>query len=381
MPKKPQLPPQRPQLRLTGSIHTQVYKDGRIIMRKWPRKRPGPGTPAQQANRFLTGWVWWATKFRVSQEVDAANKLAPKTLYVPRDLLEMATFGRLIQVNASNGVTWYGVKLLTSQVQALLDQLGTTVGTIITRTADGWDIILPSTDGYVLTTHGNNTIPTWQAPSGGSGGSGPKIDWLNTGAVKQPLITDFTLAPATNQTTSSVTETASGLQLAAGVQANDWNSSILTPLTGDNWTFTALVQLLSPLDQYDGFGIVIDDTAAKRAEFYGLSAWANTIAPLSAYQRWFTDGDWGLDTYAGDNDFSGPQPVAQAGQPIWLRLVRFGTTLNFLTALDGETWLLLGQSTTTHWVTNPNYIGVGINPRLPTYRGKMAINLYSAELS
>jgi hypothetical protein len=172
MPKKPQLPPQRPQLRLTGSIHTQVYKDGRIIMRKWPRKRPGPGTPAQQANRFLTGWVWWATKFRVSQEVDAANALAPKTLYVPRDLLEMATFGRLIQVNASNGVTWYGVKLLTSQVQALLDQLGTTVGTIITRTGDGWDIILPGDAGQVLTTNGNNKIPYWSDVGGGGGGAG-----------------------------------------------------------------------------------------------------------------------------------------------------------------------------------------------------------------
>lgn len=181
MPKKPQLPPQRPQLRLTGSIHTQVYKDGRIIMRKWPRKRPGPGTPAQQANRFLTGWVWWATKFRIPPEQDAAATLAPKTMYVPRDLLEMATFGRLIQVNASNGVTWYGVKLLTSQVQALLDQLGTTVGTIITRTGDGWDIVLPGDAGQVLTTHGNNTIPSWETVGGSGGGAGWTL--LATGAA------------------------------------------------------------------------------------------------------------------------------------------------------------------------------------------------------
>ncbi len=55
---------------------------------------------------------------------------------------------------------------------ALLDALPGTAeqGAIIHRTASGWELLAPGTDGYVLTTHGPGADVTWEPPGGGSGG-------------------------------------------------------------------------------------------------------------------------------------------------------------------------------------------------------------------
>lgn len=46
-----------------------------------------------------------------------------------------------------------------------LDALGQRVGTILVRTLDGWSIIEPGPEGYVLTSNGPTALPTWQPPA------------------------------------------------------------------------------------------------------------------------------------------------------------------------------------------------------------------------
>lgn len=49
-----------------------------------------------------------------------------------------------------------------SGVSASLDALGNVPGSLLVRGPEGWTIILPGPEGYVLTSHGENAIPTWE---------------------------------------------------------------------------------------------------------------------------------------------------------------------------------------------------------------------------
>lgn len=49
-------------------------------------------------------------------------------------------------------------------VSKSLDGLGTTIGGIIVRGPDGWLVLAPGPLGYVLTSNGPNTLPSWEPP-------------------------------------------------------------------------------------------------------------------------------------------------------------------------------------------------------------------------
>jgi hypothetical protein len=50
-------------------------------------------------------------------------------------------------------------------VSAVIDKLGTTRGAILYRNATVWTLLIPATDGKVLTTHGAGADPTWEDAS------------------------------------------------------------------------------------------------------------------------------------------------------------------------------------------------------------------------
>ena len=57
-------------------------------------------------------------------------------------------------------------------VSLYLDTLGSTTGDLLVRGASSWSVVSAGTLGYVLTSNGPGTAPTWQAGGGGGGGSG-----------------------------------------------------------------------------------------------------------------------------------------------------------------------------------------------------------------
>jgi hypothetical protein len=58
---------------------------------------------------------------------------------------------------------------ISAQVQAILDQISTTWGTILFRGTSDWEALAPGTSGHFLKTNGAGADPEWAAASGGSG--------------------------------------------------------------------------------------------------------------------------------------------------------------------------------------------------------------------
>lgn len=49
-------------------------------------------------------------------------------------------------------------------VSEALDSISQTVGAILIRTANGWQVIPPGPAGYILVSTGPDTPPEWQPP-------------------------------------------------------------------------------------------------------------------------------------------------------------------------------------------------------------------------
>lgn len=168
----PKVPGIRPSIRLPGRIGTRMYEDGRISILKWRTGQPVAVDSTQWNQNQTFGWVCWATKYRVALEQEAAQLLSPTSFFYPRDLLEMATFGQLVQIVQDDGTIYYGERLVTKQAQVLLDQITTVNGSLLTRGADGWMGIPAGTADYVLKSQGPGNIPAWAPVSSGGGGNG-----------------------------------------------------------------------------------------------------------------------------------------------------------------------------------------------------------------
>lgn len=59
-----------------------------------------------------------------------------------------------------------------SGVQTLLNSIGSTRGQVLFRGATNWSVLPPGTAGYVLSTNGAGADPSWVAQTGGGGGGG-----------------------------------------------------------------------------------------------------------------------------------------------------------------------------------------------------------------
>lgn len=57
---------------------------------------------------------------------------------------------------------------ISAEVQAILDQISTTQGTILYRGAADWEALTPGTSGQFLKTMGAGANPQWATPTGGS---------------------------------------------------------------------------------------------------------------------------------------------------------------------------------------------------------------------
>lgn len=121
---------------------------------------------APVANQSTTAWLQLASP---SYSAEGSFQLWNGAAYVPatmRLLLEM--LAQAEKVAAS-----------TIAISALLDTLSTTQGAIVARGASSWQAIAAGTNGFILTSNGPGTLPTWQAP----GSTGVSSFNTRTGAV------------------------------------------------------------------------------------------------------------------------------------------------------------------------------------------------------
>lgn len=147
--------------RLRGVLHVVETADGRVVARSWPRKRGPNGTPAQLAARADFQNVLQWVKEPMTMDVEAAQSFTQNTLYLPRDIMEAACYGTIMQATTRDGKRYYGVRLMAVDIQALLDTISSDAGVHLVRNGSEW-IALPTGDlNQVLAAQGAGTVPHW----------------------------------------------------------------------------------------------------------------------------------------------------------------------------------------------------------------------------
>lgn len=151
----------------------QIFDNGRgtLVVQKWPKKR-GPSKDPLQRTRVaqftqVAGWF----KTAPNEEQLYYRENAANTPYLPRDMYEMACFGKVVQFIESSGLEYIGARVLNANLQQLLNQLSQVDGTMIVRSAGLWQSLIPGDAGTVLTSNGPLVAPEYlPAKAGGAAG-------------------------------------------------------------------------------------------------------------------------------------------------------------------------------------------------------------------
>lgn len=189
-----------------GRALTYVRR-GQVIQQAWPPKQSA-STLAKTADQ--REWFRQANKlakYAAPSDMVLAREVTAGTPLMPRDILLAAMAGRLWSWRSDDGGVWYSMAA-QQDVSQSLDALGQVEGDLLVRFADQWSVINPAfgslilrdTEGYaelppgqvgqVLTSQGENLLPAWQDPGGGSGGvytppgTGTFPTWVNQDAAQ-----------------------------------------------------------------------------------------------------------------------------------------------------------------------------------------------------
>jgi hypothetical protein len=91
--------------------------------------------------------------------------------------------------NIADGVT------IAAEVQAILDQISTTHGTVLFRGAADWQALAPGTAGKFLKTNGPGADPEWATAGGGGGGALVKLGEAEALTSTSPSLTVSAIPP------------------------------------------------------------------------------------------------------------------------------------------------------------------------------------------
>ena len=144
-------------------------KLNRFVSRRYPTK-PWKDTPARKAQREEWMAVIKANKLATGEDVKSAYHFSKGTNYVPRDLLMLASYGKIMRVHEADGTAWDSARIAQLNIQQLLNSITDVEGSIVFRGPTLWWALSPGAAGQVLTFDGTTGWPDWQDPSGGGGG-------------------------------------------------------------------------------------------------------------------------------------------------------------------------------------------------------------------
>lgn len=130
---------------------------------------------AVQQFRYLAN----VPKLIASSQIQAAMDMSHGTPYLWRDLIYMATAGRLgwFTDDQNRKVFSLAARTTTSDILDVISQIP---GSMLYRTGEWWDVVLPGNPGDVLTFTDADQVPSWQ-PGGAGGGIANVATTVNTG--------------------------------------------------------------------------------------------------------------------------------------------------------------------------------------------------------
>lgn len=128
--------------------------------RQYPIANPD-GTPTEY-------FIRWAQQKQIDIGEGVAASDVPDIIaaYLADHTLQA---GSGIAISPSGNIT--DSPTIAAEVQAILDQISTTRGSVLYRGASGWAALPPGTSGQYLKTLGAGADPEWATVSGGGGGS------------------------------------------------------------------------------------------------------------------------------------------------------------------------------------------------------------------
>lgn len=211
----------------------------------------------------------------------------------------------------------------------------------------------PGVSGFVLTSTGTTTAPTWQAGSGGGGSPG-----LFAGLMSAtPTKSNTGLSTSYNQSGSfTATDVGCGILLKDTSSFGPIIEGLLTTYPSSPFTLTALFSIPVPALNFVGAGIAVADTTTGKAMWFamlyngGFDSLAYTFSAPGTFNSGLT-----TTAFAIGNT-----------QPVWFRLQDDGTNIIFSCSYDGVIFTLTGsyvKSTSYLGSSGFNYIGPTLMPQ------------------
>lgn len=122
-------------------------------------------------------FIQWAQQKQIdiSAGITAEQALAIIELYLADHQLQAGTG---ISISPSGNLS--DAPTIAAEVQAILDEISTTQGSILFRGAADWEALAPGTSGQFLKTNGAGADPEWATGGGGGGGGRTQIAQLTS---------------------------------------------------------------------------------------------------------------------------------------------------------------------------------------------------------
>lgn len=294
-----------------GLLVFHHLKDGRVVVQKWPRRRPGILPPKTQQQVALWDMAQEFVRFPEPAEYSIALDLTDGTAFYARDMLISSMYG--------NWVSWpgWGWRMaLAGEIQQALDTISQTIGAMLVRTSGGWQALLPASPGRVLTDQGVGTPPAFLAPAPASGALYGAVP------VNIPTITSSGFTTWLNQGTSTIANRSTGVTISpAGVTGLTYRRQPVPASTP--YSFKALLLMSATVAQAATMGFGWYD-GTNKLELITLNGGGT---PGWQVQRWNTP------TSFNGNDL-GNQVLSQ--QFLWVRVRDDGTNASFAFSADGD---------------------------------------------
>lgn len=285
-------------------------------------------------------FIRWAQtrQIDISEGITAAQALAIIEAYLADHQLQA---GSGIALSPSGNIS--DSPTIAAEVQAILDQVSTTWGSVLFRGENGWEALAPGTSGHFLKTNGSGADPAWAAGGGGS--------WW----FLPPAAADFTLIGTVTPTLTDDTDVGLIVNFGAAATGDVYRGAVKTisSVTAD-WSVTIKVVPTTLESNYAGVGILLYDTVSARVihfrtEFEGTAKQGESVVVnRGSYPSGFNSNPLNVNYSLGQSLF------------LRVRHINSGSTYKYDVSSDGKSWIEVFSESDTAWLTNrANRVGIG----------------------